>query len=423
MVTGCRDVAPKGGMVRDLSLDAGAETFGTMDRDWAAVLASAFGLIFSVGTLSVYTFGVFVHPLSKEFGWNRTQLSSTLAISQYVLAFSSPFWGAWADRFGPRATLIPSITALGLLVASLGLLTPHLWHLYLVFAAMPLLAGGATPLGYSSVLIRLFERHLGLSLGLAIMGVGIGAFLLPPMTQQLVGLTGWRDTYVVLGALTLVIGLPAAFVATRNASGPVLRLPGAMVSAVAPLLRTRVFLLMCVIFFLLGTISVGTLAHLVPMMVDRGFSPGAAARVAAVTGIATLLGRGGIGWVLDKASAAYVLAAVSLFAAVAFLLLGYSGAQAASYLAAFLLGGVIGAEVDFIAFLTRRHFAAAVFGRLYGLGFGIYMIGAGTGPLLMGKSFDSFGGYRPALTLFAVLGVVAAAVALALPSHPRERPA
>ena len=414
----------RGWTVRDLGLEAtGVGVDVGMDRDWAAVVASALGLILSVGTLSVYTFGVFVHPLSKEFGWTRTQLSLTLAISQYVLAFSSPLWGVLTDRFGPRAALLPSIVALGLLVASISLLTPHLWHLYLVFAAIPLLAGGATPLGYSSVLIRLFERHLGLSLGLAIMGVGVGAFLLPPLTQQLVGSIGWRDTYAVLGALTLVVGLPAALFATRNASGPVLRQPGAMISAVLPLLGTRVFLLMCIIFFLLGAISVGTLAHLVPMMVDRGFTPGGAARVAAVTGVATLLGRAGIGWVLDRVSASYVLAVVSLFAAVAFLLLGYGGAKGASYVAAFLLGGVIGAEVDFIAFLTRRHFAAAVFGRLYGLGFGIYMVGAGTGPLLMGASFDSFGGYRVALSLFAILGVAAAAVSLALPNHTRMRAA
>ena len=410
--------------MRNLALEAtGVGAAGEVDRDWVAVAASAFGLIFSVGTLSVYTFGVFVHPLAKEFGWGRTQLSLTLAISQYVLAFSSPLWGVLNDRFGPRATLLPSITALGLLVASLSLLTPHLWHLYFVFAAIPLLAGAATPLGYSSVLIRLFERHLGLSLGLAIMGVGIGAFVLPPLTQQLVVSIGWRGAYVVLGALTLIIGLPAALVATRRAAGPVLRQTGALVSAVLPLLRTRVFLLMCVLFFLLGAISVGTLAHLVPMMVDRGFTPGAAARVAAVTGVATLLGRAGIGWVLDRVSAAYVLAVVSLFAAVAFLLLGYGGGKGASYLAAFLLGGVIGAEVDFIAFLTRRHFATAVFGRLYGLGFGVYMIGAGTGPLLMGASFDSYGGYRAALTLFAVLGVAAAAVSLALPNQATSRAA
>ena len=400
----------------ELTIDAAdVGVAADMDRDWTAVAASAFGLIMSVGTLSVYTFGVFVHPLNKEFGWNRTQLSGTMAILQYVLAFSSPLWGILTDRFGPRRVILPSIAALGLLVASVSLLTPHLWHLYLVFAAIPVFAGAATPLGYSSVLIRRFKRHLGLSLGLAVMGVGVGAFVLPPLTQSLVNSLGWRGTYAALGALALIIGLPAAIVATRNTPGPVLRSPGAPPASWLPLLGTQAFLLMTVVFFLLGMVSVGTLAHLVPMMVDRGFSPAAAAGVASVTGMATLLGRGVIGWILDRAPAALVIAVVSVFAAIAFLLLGYSGAKAASYLAAFLLGGVIGAEIDFIAFLTRRYFAPSVFGRLYGVGFGVYMIGAGTGPLILGGSFDHLGGYRAALTLFAVLGLIAAGVALAMP--------
>ena len=115
-----------------------------LDRDWLAVGASSVGLLFSVGTLSVYTFGVFVQPLAREFHWSRTDLFATLTILQYVLAFSSPFWGNLCDRFGPRSVLLPSIVCLGLLIASLGLLTPHLWHLYLIFTLIPLLAGVKT---------------------------------------------------------------------------------------------------------------------------------------------------------------------------------------------------------------------------------------------------------------------------------------
>ena len=384
------------------------------DRDWLAVAASSFGLLFSVGTLSVYTFGVFVRPLSSEFHWSRTELFATLTILQYVLAFSSPLWGGLSDRFGPRSVLLPSIVCLGLLIASLGLLTPHLWHLYLIFTLIPLLAGGATPLGYSAVLVRLFERHLGLSLGLALTGVGFGAFLLPPVTQSLVGSVGWRMAYVVLGALTLIVGLPAAITASRNVPGVARPMLGQQAIPILPLLRSRVFLTMCTVFLLLGVISVGTLAHLVPMMVDHGLAPAAAARLAGLTGLATLLGRGGIGWILDRAPASIVIATVSVFAAVAMLLFGY-GSGMAFYLSALLLGAAIGAEVDFIAFLTRRHFPRSVFGRVYGLAFAVYMIGAGSGPLLLAIAFDHAGGYASALSAFAALGLVSAMAALLIP--------
>ncbi len=129
---------------------AGAE----LDRDWLAVGASAVGMVLCVGTLALYSFGVFVRPLTAEFGWSRTGLFAALSFFQFGLAFCSPVWGVVLDRFGPRRVILFSLVALSLLVASLGLLTPNLWHLYLVFLGIPLLGGGASPLGYSAIMVR-----------------------------------------------------------------------------------------------------------------------------------------------------------------------------------------------------------------------------------------------------------------------------
>ena len=72
------------------------------DRDWVVVAVSAIGLILSLGTLLLYTFGVFAGPLIREFGWTRTQASGALAVSQYTVALCAPAWGLLIDRFGPR---------------------------------------------------------------------------------------------------------------------------------------------------------------------------------------------------------------------------------------------------------------------------------------------------------------------------------
>lgn len=157
-------------MTATLARDAPA-----MDRDWGVVAAATIGLMLSQGMLLLYTFGVFARPLAAEFGWNRTQLAGALAaIGQYTFAIVAPLWGLFIDRFGPRAALLPSVVALSALIGSLSLLTPNLWHYYLVFAAVSLFAAGASPLGYSAILVRRFDRHLGLALGLALMGVGVG---------------------------------------------------------------------------------------------------------------------------------------------------------------------------------------------------------------------------------------------------------
>ena len=397
--------------------DTRIESRSARDQDWLAVAASATGLVFSIGTLSIYTFGVFVRPLTAEFNWSRTELFGALAVSQYGLALSGPVWGMLTDRFGSRAIMLPSTALISLLFASLALLTTNLWQLYLVFALIPLLAGGASPLGYSAVIVRKFERKLGQALGLALMGVGLGATILPPMAQTLVGEFGWRGAFAALGLITFLVTCPAALVATRGLVRPAVSRDGADLTAVAAIVGTRVFMLLCLLFVLIGTISVGALAHLVPMMTDRGLTPAAAARVAALTGLAAIIGRGGLGFVLDRVHASYVLAAVVLVAVTAYLLLVFAEGLLVVTIAAVFIGMVVGAEVDFISFLVRRYFDEVLYGRLYGIAFGLFVVGSGTGPLLLGACFDHFGSYLPGLLLFSALGVLVAALALALPAY------
>jgi MFS family permease len=423
MGSGLEETAPASSLLAEGRLSAlpdaeltSAGTGAELDRDWLAVSASAVGLIFSAGTLALYSFGVFVRPLTAEFGWSRTGLFVALSFYNFGLAFCSPIWGAVLDRFGPRRVILFSLISLSLLIASLGLLTPNLWHLYLVFLAIPLLGGGASPLGYAAIMVRRFDGKLGFALGLALMGVGFGGAALPPLSQFLLSEFGWRKAYVALGVLTLVVTLPAALIATRNASGPVRRGAAAALS-IAPMLRTRAYSLMAVSFVLLGLVSVGVLANLVPMMMDHGFTPAEAARVAGLSGLAVVVVRGGLGWVLDRVHAPYVLAVVAVIAGAVPLLLAYGEGPATGYLAAVLLGSAIGAEVDFVSYLVRRYFDPAAFGRLYGIAFGLYILGTAIGPVTLGYSFDHLGGYRPGLLLFAVFGLLAAAAALGMPRY------
>ncbi len=306
---------------------------------------------------------------------------------------------------------------MSLVYASLALLTPHLWHLYLIFAIFTMLGGAASPVGYAAVLVRNFQRHLGLALGLALMGIGLGAFLLPKAAQLLIESFGWRGAYATIGIATLLVTFPAALFATRYARTPVLR-PGAVASPILPLVFTRAFMLMCAIFIALGLASGGVIANLVSMMIDRGFTPPAAASVASLAGLTVIVGRGGIGSLLDKWNAARLLACVALLIFIAMLLLAYVPGRPASYAAALLVGSVLGAEVDFTAYLIRRYFGKATFGRLYGVAFGIFSLGVAAGPLLLSFSFDRLHSFRPGLLLLSALVVTAAALTFALPAFP-----
>ncbi len=381
-----------------------------VDRDWPALFASMCGQILTVGTLTIYSFGVFIRPLEAEFGWSRTQLSIAIAISQYTIGLTAPFWGTMTDRFGTRAILLPTIVMLSVLIASLGLLTPHLWQLYLMFFLIPLL--GPSTVLHPSAMARLFDRHLGLALGLSVMGVGVGGTVLPRISHGLIASVGWRDAYGCLGVLAALVGLPMALVLTRHIRGPV---PGRRAVPILPMVRTRRFALICTVFPLLGLVTIGTLVHLVPLMVGRGLPPARAASIAGLAAFASLVSRGMVGWILDRVRVSYVIAATTLAAVTALLILALDPGHGADVVAVILLGAAIGGEIDFAGFVIRRSFPAAAFGRLYGLLFLVFTLGTGTGPIVMGLSFDHLGSYRPGLLLFAAVGVVAAVTVLTIP--------
>jgi MFS family permease len=388
-----------------------------LDRDWLTIFACSLCLMLSIGTLLTYSFGIFVRPLAGEFHWTRTQVFGALSIGQFSVALSAPLWGWLIDRFGPRRVILPSIVCMSLAFASLSMLTPHLWHLYLIFGVFTFLGGGASPIGYSAVLVRSFQRHLGLALGLSLMGIGFGATLVPSLAQAFVAQIGWRHAYAVIGVLTLIITIPAAIVATRHARFP---LPSRLREhvVIGPLIWSRAYLVMCGIFLLLAVASGGAFTSLVPMLVDRGNAPDVAARMAGLAGIAVLVGRGGIGWLLDRFNAARLLGCVCLCVVVSLSLLIHGQGRLPDSLAALLLGSVLGAEVDFTAYLVRRYFGNAAYSRLYGIAFGVFALSIGIGPLILGRSVDKMGGYNPGLFFFIVLSLIAALATFALPDVP-----
>ncbi len=53
---------------------------------WLVVLAAFFGVFAGFGTLVFYTFGLFIKPLTAEFGWNRETVSAAFGASSMSIA-------------------------------------------------------------------------------------------------------------------------------------------------------------------------------------------------------------------------------------------------------------------------------------------------------------------------------------------------
>jgi hypothetical protein len=76
--------------------------------------------------------------------------------------------------------------------------------------------------------------------------------------------------------------------------------------------------------------------------------------------------------------------------------------------AAALLGLLIGAELDLMAYMVSRYFGLRAFGEIYSYVYAAYVLGSGIGPLLMGVGFDATGSYNLALGGLAISTLIAA---------------
>jgi MFS family permease len=395
---------------------------------WRVVAVSAVGMAVGPGTLVVYSFAVFLKPLSQEFHWSRSELSWALALMNLVVTFGSPVAGRVTDRFGGRAIVLPSIGLLGVVLLSFYFLSSSLWLLYVLYFLSGLVGLGITPVTYTRIVTTWFDRRRGLALGITTAGIGLGAFIMPLLAQWVITEAGWRWAYVALGLTALLIPLPLMALFLREALRPITEASGPAGShrhnlPQAPRLtklkgiRTAVFWKMTIAFFLVAACINGTLTHLPALLTDGGLSPTSAALSLALFGVATFAGRILTGLLVDYLFAPYVVCTFFGGAAVAVSLLATGWMGNSGHWVAMLLGLGVGAEADVMPYLISRYFGIGALGELFGYVFGAYTLGFAIGPLMMAAAFDVTGSYHLPLTLFACTLVLAVFAIVTLPRY------
>ncbi len=398
-------------------------------RGWGVVAASAVSLSTNPGQFAYGALGLFMLPLITEFGWSRTEVSLALTVFTGTLALSTPFLGRLVDQYGAQRVLFPSVMIFGVLLLAIPLTVSKLWHLWLMFILIGSLAAGANTLPYLRILGAWFDRRRGMAFGLAMAGGGLGYAYVPPMLQGIIGQWGWRAGYVALGVIVLSVSAPIVWFLLRDTpqelglqtDGGAVARSGYQGTEAVPFPATPargVFALMWGIFTVVTLCMYGLLAHLVPMLVDRGMQPSAAAWSASVLGSAILISRAVVGYVIDHwfaprvAGVCFALSAVGL----AWFAFGI-GDGFPVVMAICLVGLSIGAELDLLAYLSTRYFGVQRFGAVYGLLFAGFMVGTAAGPVVFAAIFDRNGNYTHALATAAVLTLGCALATLALPDY------
>jgi MFS family permease len=394
-------------------------------RGWIMVATGVLGIMVSFGSLVVFSFGVFLKPLSEQFQWDRAQVSLGFSLAALSVAVCSPMIGRIVDRVGAKRVILPCATVYGLAFCALSQLHGALWQFYATYVVIGVVGNGTTQLCYAKVITAWFDQRRGIALATMMAGVGVGAMAVPPAATWLIAHLGWRAAYLVLGAVILVFGiLPAALFLRETPPGARAPSPGSAAHPATGLstgeaVRTGVFQLLLAAFFLFSIAVNGSIAHLVPMLTDRGFSPERAAFAASILGGATLVGRLLTGTLLDRFHGSRVAGLFFGIAALGVVVASQAHTLAIAYTGTALIGFGMGAEADVMPYLISRYFGLRSFSELFGYSFTAYAVAGALGPWVMGRSYDQFRSYSTAMLLLGGAMFAGAVILASLPRYSR----
>ncbi len=398
---------------------------------WWVVGAAMICISTGTGPFAFASLGLFMLPLSNEFGWDRAEISFCTTVLVASTALSLPIIGRLVDHFGSRRILMPSLIIMAICLAGIPLWVHELWQLIVMFLLIGTLAAGTNSVPYMPVLSAWFYRHRGLAIGLAISGIGLGYFYVPLLLQYLISGFGWRAGYFALAAIVLLIALPVAFFLFKESPASMGLKPDGMEEGETPratkrevgysavgILKHREFWMLTMVFVTLSFVLNGMLAHLVPLLSDRGMSMSQAAAVAALEGLVVMISRPLIGFLVDRFFAPHVAVVCFSLSAIGTAMFAFGAVNATAIVAIVLIGLSLGAEVDLLAYLTGRYFGLRAFGTAYGLLFAAILTGTALGPWVFGIGFEATGSYVDILNICVGINVIAVILTALLGPYP-----
>ena len=263
--------------------------------------------------------GALLQPLSAEFGWTPSEVSSAFAVRFALYGLLGPFAAIFLERYGMRRIVC---CALALLASGLLLATgmSALWQFFLLWGVVLGTGSGLTALVLgATVANRWFERRRGLVLGILTASSATGQLLFLPLAAYLIREHGWRIAVLPIVGACLLFGalvflfLPerpadlglAPFGADPRAPGPPAAAwrPGLLepLSALANAANNRTFWVLFGTFFICGLSTSGLIqTHFISLCSDYGVAALPAASVLAMMGAFDFIGTILSGWLSDR---------------------------------------------------------------------------------------------------------------------------
>ena len=370
------------------------------------LMGSAIILALSLGVR--HAFGLYLVPMSHEFGWGHNVFSLAIAMQNLIWGAVQPITGAFADKYGSKIVVAAggALYALGLLlmaVSSTG------WLLNLSAGLILGLALSATsfPILLSAVGRAAHPSKRSLAMGIASAAGSFGQFIMLPTTLLLLQNLGWKGALVV-SAILMTLLIPLAW----TLKAPMYTDPNAATTKPQPALTFKQILVIAknhkpfwflsLGFFVCGFQVVFIGIHLPGYLIDHGFNATTGTIFLALVGLFNIIGTYTAGWLGGKYSKPNLLMwlyGLRGLAIIAFLLLPLSTWTIYGF--GVIMGLLWLSTVPLTNGIVANMFGVKYLTMLSGIVFFTHQVGSFLGGWLGGLNHDLTGNYN-AIWMFSI---------------------
>lgn len=369
------------------------------------LLGAALILALSLGIR--HGFGLFLAPMSAEFGWGRGVFALAIALQNLIWGLAQPFAGALADRFGAAR-----VVALGGVLYAIGLACMGLAdsELSLSLSAGLLIGLGLSGTSFSVILgvvgRALPAEHRSMGMGIASAAGSFGQFAMLPGTLGLISWLGWSTALLVMGLLVAFIVPLVRMLKDRPL--PTQAHDQTLTEALREACGHSGFWLLALGFFVCGFQVVFIGVHLPSYLVDQHLPASVGTTVLALIGLFNIFGTYIAGWLGGRMSKPRLLTGLYLLRAVVIVLfLWFPVTTFSACLFGMAMGLLWLSTVPLTNGTVATLFGVRNLSMLGGIVFLFHQLGAFLGGWLGGLVYDHTGSYDLVWQLAIALSLLA----------------